>query len=132
MGTFKDRLRSLRKGRDLTQEQLAVAISSSKQAISQYERGIRRPEFDVLTALCDFFNVSSDYILGISDITMRFLGSDELDLLDSFSRKHNDLIECFNSLNQEGQEKVISYAKDLAASGLYNICDKSKLSKKEA
>ena len=63
---------------------------------------------------------------------MRFLGSDELDLLDSFSRKHNDLIECFNSLNQEGQEKVISYAKDLAASGLYNICDKSKLSKKEA
>lgn len=79
---FKDRLKELRQAKNLTQSDLAEAIKSTKQAISQYERGIRRPDFETLEALCDQFNVSSDYLLGKSDVTVRLLNSEELKLLN--------------------------------------------------
>ena len=79
---FKDRLRELRKVKGLTQSDLADAVKTTKQAISQYERGVRRPDFGTLESLCDYFNVSSDYILGKSDVTVRLVDSDGLKKLD--------------------------------------------------
>jgi len=84
---FKDRLRDLRKSIGLTQPELAEVVKTTKQAISQYERGVRRPDFETLESLCDYFNVSSDYILGKSDVTVRFVDSDGLKKLDDRSAR---------------------------------------------
>lgn len=125
---FKERLKDLRISRNMTQGDLADAIGNTKQAISQYERGVRQPDFETLEALCDFFNVSSDYILGKSSVTMRFVDSNELKLLDGFSSGVvSELFEIVNRLNQEGREKVLEYAKLLDISGTYNICYQSEL-----
>ena len=85
MKKYSNRVRELRLAKSLSQEQLAEKIGLTKQAISQYERGERNPSMTVLDALCDFFNVSSDYLLGKDSVTLRFVGKDEIDKLESKS-----------------------------------------------
>ena len=64
---FSARLLFLRKSRGLTQKQLADALGLSEIAIQNYEARRRRPAFDVLLALADYFQVSLDYLVGRSD-----------------------------------------------------------------
>lgn len=85
MKKYSNRVKELRLAKSLSQEQLAEKIGLTKQAISQYERGERSPSMDVLEALCDFFNVSSDYLLGFDAVTLRFVGKNEIDKLESKS-----------------------------------------------
>ena len=129
---FKDRLRSLREMRNMTQPELADAVGSTKQAISQYELGKRRPDYDLLIVLADYFNVSTDYLLGISNVTIRFLTEDDLKLLDGSSEKAAQLLSAYNNLNQEGQEMILKQAEALEASGLYNISDQDRVFEKNA
>ena len=82
MSVFSERLRELRKQAGLTQDDVAGRVHLDKQTISQYELGKREPDFEKLERLCDFFNVSTDYLLGKSDVTVRLLTSDELTLLN--------------------------------------------------
>lgn len=82
MEGFKDRLKALRSQRHISQKELADKMGINKQTISQYERGVRNPDLEMLSLLCDYFNVSADFILGKTDVTPRFLNSKELALLD--------------------------------------------------
>lgn len=82
MKTYSNRIRELRLAKSLNQEQLAEKIGLTKQAISQYERGDRKPSLDVIEALCDFFNVSADYLLGKDEVTLRFVNGDDLRKLE--------------------------------------------------
>lgn len=80
---YSDRIKELRKGKCLSQEKLADLIGVTKQAVSQYERGVRKPDIPTIDALCDIFNVSSDYLLGKDDVTVRFVGREEISKLES-------------------------------------------------
>lgn len=64
---FSERLVSLRKSHNLTQKQLAIEMQMSELAIQHYESQRRKPAFDVLIALADYFDVSLDYLVGRSD-----------------------------------------------------------------
>lgn len=64
---FPARLVALRQSKHLTQKQLAQAVGLSEIAIQNYENQRRKPTFDVLIALADFFDVSLDYLVGRSD-----------------------------------------------------------------
>ena len=83
MATYSERIRELRKMRGMSQQDLANKLDLNKVAISQYERGVRRPSIDIVSALCDIFNVSSDYLLGEDDMTIRIVNTDEIKKLDS-------------------------------------------------
>lgn len=61
------RIRDLREDRDLTQKDLAKALNCSQQVYSNYELGQRDIPTDILIKLSIFYNVSTDYILGISN-----------------------------------------------------------------
>lgn len=77
MATFRDRLRHLRTLAGYSQQDLADIMNVTKQTISQYERGVRKPDQDTLLELCDIFNVSTDYLLGKTDVTLRFVSPEE-------------------------------------------------------
>ena len=65
---FAQVLRKLRTEHDLTQGQLASIIGVSKSTIGMYEQGKRVPKVDAtLKRLADFFDVSIDYLMGLSD-----------------------------------------------------------------
>ena len=61
------RLKDLREDRDLTQKELAKLLSFSTSAYSKIERGERSLTAEVLITLSNYYNVSTDYLLGITD-----------------------------------------------------------------
>lgn len=60
------RIRDLREDRDLTQKQLAVILNCSQQVYSNYELGQRDIPTDILIKLSTYYDVSTDYILGLT------------------------------------------------------------------
>lgn len=65
---FAEKLITLRKGRELTQEQLAEQLNVSRQSISKWEGGQVIPEVDKIVELSKLFDVSIDYLLKPSEI----------------------------------------------------------------
>lgn len=61
------RIRDLREDHDLTQKQLAKILNCSQQVYSNYELGQRDIPTDILIRLAQFYHVSTDYILGLTD-----------------------------------------------------------------
>lgn len=64
---FNKRLKQLRKEKKLTREQLAEKLDITYYALSKYETGDRQPDYQTLKKIADFFDVSTDYLLGRSD-----------------------------------------------------------------
>jgi len=62
------RLVNLRTKRGLTQEQLAKMLNMSRSTYAQYEVNRRTPDAETLTMLANFFNVTTDYLFGRTDI----------------------------------------------------------------
>ena len=62
------RIRDLREDSDLTQKQVAKELNCSQQVYSNYELGQRDIPTDILIKLARFYKVSTDYILGLSDV----------------------------------------------------------------
>lgn len=73
MSLFGSRLKALRLSNGYTQQDLATKVGVHKQTISQYERGVRKPDPDMLSYFSDIFNVSSDYLLGKENVTLRLV-----------------------------------------------------------
>ena len=67
MSTFSRRVRELRTDKQMSMKQLAVAIGTTDAAISNWENGINEPKISYVIRLCEFFNVSADYLLGIEN-----------------------------------------------------------------
>ena len=66
------RIRDLREDRDLTQKNLANILNCSQQVYSNYELGQRDVPTDILIELSNFYDVSVDYILGLTDNPKRY------------------------------------------------------------
>ncbi len=62
------RIRDLREDRDLLQKDLAKLLDCTQVSYSHYELGKRDIPTDVLIKLAEFYNTSTDYLLGITDI----------------------------------------------------------------
>ena len=67
MKTYMERMRELREDSDLTQYDIAKLLKTTQQTYSRYEQGINELPIRHLITLCQFYNVTSDYFLGLSD-----------------------------------------------------------------
>ncbi|GHV40076.1 transcriptional regulator [Clostridia bacterium] len=86
MYDFGLRLRELREQKSLSQTQVATRLNLSNTTISGYESNTRFPSFDVLIQLALFYNISSDYLLGIENratVNVDGLTSRQLDIINS-------------------------------------------------
>lgn len=61
------RIRDIRNDRGLTQEQIAKFLHISQNTYSQYEIGTTRFPLDVVVKLAEYYNVSIDYLVGLTD-----------------------------------------------------------------
>ena len=59
-------IKDLREDQDLTQQQVAEILGTSQTMYARYERGANELPIHHLIALCQFYNVSADYLLGTS------------------------------------------------------------------
>ena len=67
-GVFPSRLRKLIEARGTTITALAKELKISRQAVSQYADGSAQPNIEKIALIARFFNVSSDYLIGLSDL----------------------------------------------------------------
>ena len=68
MSVFSERLRDLRKGKGLTQQELADKVGISRVGYGYWETGTREPNFKKLILLAKYLYVSTDYLLGLTNI----------------------------------------------------------------
>ena len=64
---YTNKIKDVRIIKGLTQKQVADELGLSVVAIQNYENDRRKPAYDVLIALADYFNVSIDYLVGRTD-----------------------------------------------------------------
>ncbi len=62
------RLKDIREDRDITQQQIADYLHVKQNTYSQYESGKRQLPVDIVIALAKYYGVTTDYLLGVSDI----------------------------------------------------------------
>lgn len=65
--SFGEKIRGLREDADLNQTQLGEKLNMTQRKISYIECGKYEPSLDDIIAFCNFFKISADYLLGISD-----------------------------------------------------------------
>ena len=70
-----ERLRALREDNDLIQQQIAQILGTSQTMYARYERGANEFPLRHLVVLCDFYNVPSDYFLGLATFRYSFTPS---------------------------------------------------------
>ena len=71
MATFAQRMKQLRKEKNLKQQQLSNQFSVKLRTYQGYEYGESYPEVAKLIAIADFFDVSLDYLVGRSEVRER-------------------------------------------------------------
>lgn len=104
-----DRLKRLRKEKKLTQKELGEKINVSKVSVSGYESGERTPDTDNLRRLADFFDVTSDYLLGRSD-DPRLTETQQKQV----DEEYKEIMEILDSLPEEKKKEKIEQIKAYA------------------
>lgn len=61
---FQNRLKELRIAKGISQKELGQIIGATYSAVSYWENGVNEPKVSYIIALCDYFGVSADYLLG--------------------------------------------------------------------
>ena len=87
---FQERIKELRKKAKLTQKQVAEKLDMPQSLYSNLERGIKQANQKRLKQFSDFYDVSTDYLLGNTDIKSKTLETDlnkTLDTVRSFDGK---------------------------------------------
>ena len=79
---FPQRVRELRLEKHITQSELAKFANVTQQTVGAWERGKASPGAEIITKLSNFFNVSTDYLLGQTDVRKSQKETDKQDPID--------------------------------------------------
>lgn len=103
---MESRIKQLREKRGLIQEILATELGITQQTLSKYERDITFIKVDILKKIAEYFNVTTDYLLGVSDVKRDLQGQMKInETLD----KYYDLVEVYKELDTYDQEMIWSF-----------------------
>ena len=100
MAQFKDLFTELRRDTGLSQEDFAALFHQSGSTISSYETGRNQPSFDMLIQYADYFNVTTDYLLGRVPFDIFCLDQ----VWNSLDSKTQYLLSAKYLLNKSGKE----------------------------
>jgi len=102
---MQHRLFELRQSRNLTQQRLAIDLGIDQTSISSYECGKYLPTVEVLVKIAEYFGVSTDYLLGLSEI--------KSPLKTAQNEKDTYFLSLFRTLPGVYQERAIGYLEAL-------------------
>lgn len=84
------RIKNLRETRGISQQRLASELNVTQAMVSKYELGVSEPDVNMIKRIAEYFGVSSDYLLELSDdktaISVSGLSQEEKDMLFGFKR----------------------------------------------
>lgn len=116
------RIRKLRESRNMTQTELSEILGmKTYTTVSKWEKNENFPKGKDLKKLAEIFNVTSDYLLGLSDTELGKITT---------QNEHPEILTIYNQLEEPKQEKVLDYAKEQLeeqnSSKIISIFDKTK------
>ena len=100
---MKSRIKELRLSRHLTQRELGDIISVTQQNISKYDNNVIEVPVDVLIKIAQYFNVTTDYILGITE-TKRNL--ERQVIVNKAIDEYFEYVEIFKTLTNDEKELI--------------------------
>ncbi|CRZ34959.1 DNA-binding XRE family transcriptional regulator [Herbinix hemicellulosilytica] len=106
-----DKIKVLREGKNVSQKELAQAIGVSDVMISLYEQGKKSPSLPTIVKIADYFNVSTDYLLGTkavnNDIPENIMAAARnlLELPEENRKLAIDMIKYMSQKGKEAKEK---------------------------
>jgi len=109
MAEFSQIFKRLRLEKGLTQQELADKLGITKSAVSMYERGDRRPNFEIAEAITDFFHVDMNYLIGTTDKISKPSGDETDPATDKYlavSLSEIELIEAYRHAGAETQAAI--------------------------
>ena len=93
----ENRIRELRRSHNMSQEALGTIINTTQQAVSKMEKDTCAISTDLLISMARYFNVTTDYILGLSDIKRDLSGqirmNQEMDQCYDIVLRYNNLTD---------------------------------------
>lgn len=98
-----NRIKELRAAKNLTQEKLGEILNVQKAAISKYENGRADPSVDILKRMARYFNVSSDYLLELSDTARPPIAPPSAPALSAYEQ---DLLRKYRALTPASRDAV--------------------------
>lgn len=102
---MESRIKQLREKRGLIQEILAAELGITQQMLSKYERDVTWIKVDILKKIATYFNVTTDYLLGVSDVKRDLQRQMKMnETLDEYY----DLIEIYKDLDSYDKEMIWS------------------------
>lgn len=102
---MESRIKELRENRRLIQAILALELNITQQSLSKYERDITTIKIDILKKIAKYFNVTTDYLLGVSDVKRDLQGQMKM---NKDMDEYYDLIEVYKGLDKYDKELVWS------------------------
>mgnify|MGYP000305509201 CR=1 FL=1 len=96
-------IQALRKEKHISQTYLSILLEVSQETISAYENGKHNPSTKSLIRLREIFQVSIDYILGLSDTRYERIET------NSQAQDETRLINLYRKLDSLGKERITSY-----------------------
>ena len=100
---MESRIKQLRQKRGVIQEILAAELGITQQMLSKYERDVTLIKVDILKKIAAYFNVTTDYLLGVSDVKRDIKGQMKVnETLDAYY----DLVEVYKDLDSYDQEII--------------------------
>ena len=120
MRSFGSVVTSLRKEKELKQEEFAEQLSKlcgqriSRSAVSMWETDQRRPKYEIIEAIADWFNVDTDYVLGKTEERFRIKNpaaydGDGIELTD----KQKEFIRLVSQLSDQESELLLRILQSL-------------------
>lgn len=123
---MESRIKQLRENRGLIQEILASELGITQQMLSKYERDVLCIKVDVLKRIAEYFNVTTDYLLGVSEVKRDLQGQMRVNkTLDAYY----DLVEIYKGLDKYDQEMVWSIMQTVKKT-CENVKETSKIRKR--
>ena len=113
-----DTLKRLRTKKGLTSEELCSKIGIKGGSYRNYERNDRKPDYDTLVKLADFYNVSTDYLLGRPTAQPPTDALERLFTEKSFSALEEELLRKYMELPHEARQAVVRFINDATAKAL--------------
>ncbi|MCX4297236.1 MAG: helix-turn-helix transcriptional regulator [Lachnospiraceae bacterium] len=102
---MESRIKELRENRRLIQAILASELNITQQSLSKYERDITTIKIDILKSIAEYFNVTTEYLLGVSDVKRDLQGQMKM---NKDIDEYYDLIEVYKGLDKYDKEMVWS------------------------
>ena len=135
MANFYEILNELRLSKGVTQEEVANAIGVAKSPFAKYDRGEREPNFSTLVKIAKYFDTTTDYLLGLSqvahptatkqmaiDIPVDFPLTSTEDEILQIVEKFLNALGCVSVLPVEDKQKFMPFIQDATCMMRYSLC----------